>query len=509
MSEYPETAEGTLVVMVCRAKHLPNRRKLDKQSPYALLRINLVAKKTSAVFRGGQTPEWAQEIRFQLTRDRRPIMKLDVLDETKNDPTPIGGMEFDCARVFRDPANLQDSGKYILDGWYDLALHDKPAGRIYLEMTFYPTAPVLPPKLTHMEAELALLPELDDETFRHLAPAVPDRVMDSVFVDLVSSPPKDYFRLSNPERSAAKKLDLVFVEGPKKTGRLARLKDKFMAKEPISTLWESKPRSDDTSPPPEKIYEVHGPEDLHLFTSSQIFSLSLPSGSAMPASFNSVWDKDPVTGFELPQLPPHLPAPPPHRPASQSPQGPSSRPVLMVYSTLSYGLSPSRTSKTTLPPVPSPGTKRGRKPPKDLIEHQPVLIPFSADKFTLDNDPVSDFKYQVSPELPPHKADELDPQYYAPTPSEQFARSLRLQSGRVLPEDIRVDLNTSDTGYLGEGQFRADSKFSPSIFQRINDENDMASKPAVPPKIPRGLSEKEYYVLEKDNYLKDINGRRL
>ncbi|KAM9887565.1 hypothetical protein OXX79_013539, partial [Metschnikowia pulcherrima] len=84
-----DTAEGTLVVMVCRARHLPNRRKLDKQSPYVLLRIHSVAKKTPAHFRAGQTPEWTHEIRFDLTRDRKPLMRLDVLDETKNDPTPI------------------------------------------------------------------------------------------------------------------------------------------------------------------------------------------------------------------------------------------------------------------------------------------------------------------------------------------------------------------------------------------------------------------------------------
>ena len=41
----PESADGTLVIIVCRAKHLPNRRKLDKQSPYVTLRIGTTAKK--------------------------------------------------------------------------------------------------------------------------------------------------------------------------------------------------------------------------------------------------------------------------------------------------------------------------------------------------------------------------------------------------------------------------------------------------------------------------------
>jgi len=104
----PESADGTLVIIVCRAKHLPNRRKLDKQSPYVTLRIGTTAKKTSSHFRAGQTPEWTHEIRFELTRDRRPIMKLDVLDETKNDPTPIGTVDIDCSTVFANPNNEKD-----------------------------------------------------------------------------------------------------------------------------------------------------------------------------------------------------------------------------------------------------------------------------------------------------------------------------------------------------------------------------------------------------------------
>ena len=64
-----ESANGTLVIIVCRGKHLPNRRKLDKQSPYVSLRLGTIAKKTSAHFRAGQTPEWTQEIRFEEDED--------------------------------------------------------------------------------------------------------------------------------------------------------------------------------------------------------------------------------------------------------------------------------------------------------------------------------------------------------------------------------------------------------------------------------------------------------
>ncbi|KAL6454363.1 hypothetical protein SBY92_003827 [Candida maltosa Xu316] len=107
--------------------------------------------------------------------------------------------------------------------------------------------------------------------------------------------------------------------------------------------------------------------------------------------------------------------------------------------------------------------------------------------------------------------DEIDPQYYAPTPTEHFNRSQRLQNGGVTKDDLKVDFRTSETGYLGNGNF------SPSVFQRAVkhnwdessdiDYNDF-NKPDVPPKIPQGLTEMEYYLLEKDKYLRDIRGNR-
>ena len=68
------------------------------------------------------------------------------MDETKNDPTPIGNVEIDASIIFTNPEN-NENGKYIYDKWYDLTLNGRRAGMIYLEMTFYPTAPVLPPKI--------------------------------------------------------------------------------------------------------------------------------------------------------------------------------------------------------------------------------------------------------------------------------------------------------------------------------------------------------------------------
>jgi hypothetical protein len=49
---------GTLVVIMDRAKNLPNRRSMGKQDPYCAARLGKEAKKTNTDRRGGQTPKW-------------------------------------------------------------------------------------------------------------------------------------------------------------------------------------------------------------------------------------------------------------------------------------------------------------------------------------------------------------------------------------------------------------------------------------------------------------------
>lgn len=49
---------GTLVVVVDRAKNLPNRKAMGKQDPYCAARLGKEAKKTETDKRGGQTPRW-------------------------------------------------------------------------------------------------------------------------------------------------------------------------------------------------------------------------------------------------------------------------------------------------------------------------------------------------------------------------------------------------------------------------------------------------------------------
>lgn len=49
---------GALVVVVDRAKNLPNLKTMGKQDPYCAARLGKEAKKTDTDRRGGQTPRW-------------------------------------------------------------------------------------------------------------------------------------------------------------------------------------------------------------------------------------------------------------------------------------------------------------------------------------------------------------------------------------------------------------------------------------------------------------------
>lgn len=505
MTEYCETADGTLVIMVCRAKHLPNRRKLDKQSPYVLLRINTTAKKTPSHFRAGQTPEWTHEIRFTLGRERKPIMRLDVLDETKTDPTPIGGTEIDCSRVFLDPANLQDGGKYIWDSWHDLQFRDKAAGKIYLEMTFYPSAPIVPPKIGFGSAGPVLEEFSDDEVpeFRHSAPSPQHTPMvDDVFVK-VETKRTNIFRRSDPERQVA--YAQPKPTEPKKQNTFDRLKCKFRSKEAFSTLWTSEPSQKSSY-----VQEIL-PSRKDSFDFSPLPPVTL---------------EDIDTGYP--------PPPPPH--SEQSLLIPRNSPERQLREPNAHSSVRDHLAAQSPPPPPpktglvspqrSPNKSPSRKPPPGfhLPEFKPELekttkIPFSAESFGVENDDdnlptavyhmgqqVKSLTIASTDKREASSNDDIDPKHYAPTPSELLAKNLRLQNGQAQFKDIQVDLKTEQTGYLGEGKWDT-KRFSPSVFDRINDGN--SNKPCVPPKIPQGLSEREFYVLEKENYLGEINGRRI
>ncbi|CAE7111618.1 unnamed protein product [Rhizoctonia solani] len=146
---------GTLIVVVLRAKNLPNKRHIGKQDPYCRMTFNQETRRTKAVKRGGQHPEWDEEVRFSIYEDAE-----DEPERTPGDKTPPpkdrfrnikGGKSMRVSCYADDPREPDLIGetqvdltealtKGEVDEWFTLQNKDKYAGEVYLEMTFWSNA---------------------------------------------------------------------------------------------------------------------------------------------------------------------------------------------------------------------------------------------------------------------------------------------------------------------------------------------------------------------------------
>ncbi|TVY33886.1 Ingression protein [Lachnellula subtilissima] len=125
---------GTLVIIVDRAKNLPNRKTIGKQDPYCAARLGKEAKKTETDRRGGQTPRWDQELRFTV-HDSADYYQLKVSVFNDDKKTDLIGESW---------INLQDvvvPGGGQNDLWHNLNCRGKYAGEIRIEITYYDTRP--------------------------------------------------------------------------------------------------------------------------------------------------------------------------------------------------------------------------------------------------------------------------------------------------------------------------------------------------------------------------------
>lgn len=58
-----------MIVIVLRAKNLPNRVRIGKQNPYATVTYGFHKKRTETIERGGQQPTWDAEFRFEILKE--------------------------------------------------------------------------------------------------------------------------------------------------------------------------------------------------------------------------------------------------------------------------------------------------------------------------------------------------------------------------------------------------------------------------------------------------------
>ncbi|KAK9470438.1 C2 domain-containing protein [Dipodascopsis tothii] len=123
---------GVLIAIFIKGKNLPNRRKMGKQDPYCTARIAQNAQNTKTDKRGGQTPHWDHELRFDVydTPDSQK-MKVTVLDDNDARPELIGDALIDLKPAF------ERSSADGYDNWHPIMFKNKYAGEIFIEMTFY------------------------------------------------------------------------------------------------------------------------------------------------------------------------------------------------------------------------------------------------------------------------------------------------------------------------------------------------------------------------------------
>ncbi|KNG50996.1 c2 domain-containing protein [Stemphylium lycopersici] len=125
---------GTLVVIMDRARNLPNKRTMGKQDPYCAARLGKEAKKTKTDKRGGQTPKWDQELRFTV-HDSPDYNRLKVSVFNDDKKTELIGEAYANLHSVITPGGGQS------DEWLGLNCKGKYAGEIRMEITYYDTRP--------------------------------------------------------------------------------------------------------------------------------------------------------------------------------------------------------------------------------------------------------------------------------------------------------------------------------------------------------------------------------
>lgn len=145
---------GTLVVIVDRAKNLPNRKTIGKQDPYCAARLGKEAKKTETDRRGGQTPRWYGQFlvyrdiarSYANTKHRDQELRFTVHDSPDYYQLKVSVFNDDKKTdlIGETWVNLQEvviPGGGQNDLWHNLNCKGKYAGEVRIEITYYDSRP--------------------------------------------------------------------------------------------------------------------------------------------------------------------------------------------------------------------------------------------------------------------------------------------------------------------------------------------------------------------------------
>ncbi|KAG6832794.1 hypothetical protein H0H92_009412 [Tricholoma furcatifolium] len=143
-----DTELGTLIIVILKAKDLNDKHSFYKQDVFAQVSLNGETKRTSVAVKGGQRPEWDEEVRFPVMKDTLDkFRKLEVACFSKEHKTDdlLGKGEVDITDTLKN-------GEF--DEWVPLNVNGVVRGDLYLEMTFFSNAPA--PEHSHLAPPVQL-----------------------------------------------------------------------------------------------------------------------------------------------------------------------------------------------------------------------------------------------------------------------------------------------------------------------------------------------------------------
>ncbi|KAF7424256.1 hypothetical protein PC9H_009562 [Pleurotus ostreatus] len=128
---------GTLIIVVLKAKNLPDPHSFYKSDVYTQVSLNNESKSTPVDVKGGQHPVWDAELRFPVMKDSAAKfreLKVSCWSKEPRTDEKLGEGKIDITETLK-------TGEF--DDWISLSTPEAGVrGDVYLEMTFYAAAPM-------------------------------------------------------------------------------------------------------------------------------------------------------------------------------------------------------------------------------------------------------------------------------------------------------------------------------------------------------------------------------
>lgn len=95
---------GTLVIVILKAKNLPDKHSFYKQDVFAQIQIQDVARKSSVEIKGGQHPVWDEEVRVPIVTkatDETRTLQVSCWSQEPRGAELIGNGKVDISETLR------------------------------------------------------------------------------------------------------------------------------------------------------------------------------------------------------------------------------------------------------------------------------------------------------------------------------------------------------------------------------------------------------------------------